>query len=123
MESFPWASITPTLRKILAHSEELIRYSNSGFGLKNISEEGSEACNKLIRKYPEHLLRKISFEANLSDIFVRLISESDPILMQFRSKLVCAKCHAVGHTSRTKCCRKKNESSNIEIIVKSMLYD
>ena len=58
--------------------DELIRDSNSGFGLKkSISEEGSESCNKLIRKYREHLSRKISFEANLSDIFVRLISESD----------------------------------------------
>ena len=29
LDSFPWASITPTLHKLLAHSEELIRESNS----------------------------------------------------------------------------------------------
>ena len=48
LDSFP--SITPTLHKILAHSGELIRESNAGFGLKDFSEEGTESCNKLIRK-------------------------------------------------------------------------
>ena len=46
LESFPWASFTPTLHKILTISEEL-RYSNSGFGL--ISEEGS----KHVQAYPK----------------------------------------------------------------------
>ena len=32
LDSFPWASITPTLHKVLAHSEELIRNINSGYG-------------------------------------------------------------------------------------------
>ena len=32
LESFPWANITPTLRKLLAHSEELLSEVNSGFG-------------------------------------------------------------------------------------------
>ena len=41
LDSFPWASITPTLHKLLAHSEELILESNSGFGLKEFSEEGT----------------------------------------------------------------------------------
>ena len=58
LESFPWASITPTLHKIFAHSEELIRDSNSCFGLKNISEEGTEACNKLNRKYRKTFIKK-----------------------------------------------------------------
>ena len=122
LDKFPWASITLTLHKVLAHSEELLRESNSSLGLKNISE-GSESCNKLIRRYREHLARKISFEANISDIFVRLVSESDPVLTLFRSKLVCEKCHTIGHTSRAKCCRKRIESSSIEIIVNSVLYD
>ena len=34
LDSFPWASITPTPHKLLAHSEGLIRKSNSRFGLK-----------------------------------------------------------------------------------------
>ena len=47
LESFPWANITPTLHKLLAHSEEL-REINFGYGFKCFSEEGSETCNKLI---------------------------------------------------------------------------
>ncbi|KAI6651056.1 hypothetical protein LOD99_5633 [Oopsacas minuta] len=58
---FPWASITPSLHRLLAHSPELIRDCNNGFGLKDFSEEAVEACNKLIRKYCEQLARKMSF--------------------------------------------------------------
>ena len=107
LDSFPWASITPTLHKVLAHSEELIRDINSGYGLKFLSEEGSEACNKLIRNYRENLARKTCFEDNIVDIFVRLASESDPILVEYRSKLVCEICGEYGHTRR-KCCKNVN---------------
>ena len=40
--SFPWASITPTLHKILAHSAQLIDEYNGGRGMKYFSEEGLE---------------------------------------------------------------------------------
>ena len=64
VEYFPWVNITPTLHKLLAHSEEILREINNGCGLKSFSEEGSEACNKLLRKYRENLARKTSFEDN-----------------------------------------------------------
>ena len=51
--SFPWASITPTLHKILAHSAQLIDEYNGGRGMKYFSEEGLEACHKYIRRYRE----------------------------------------------------------------------
>ena len=53
------------------------------FGLEDFSEEGIEACNKLIRKYRERLSRKFSFEDNIKDVFVSLISQSDPILKSY----------------------------------------
>ena len=62
LDCFPWASITPTLHKLLAHSEELIRETNSGYILKCFSEEGTESCNKLIRKYRESLSRKAALK-------------------------------------------------------------
>ena len=123
LDSFPWASITPTLHKVLAHSEELIRDINSGYGLKSLSEEGSEACNKLIRKYRENLARKTCFEDNIVDIFVRLASESDPILVEYRSKLVCEICGEYGHTRR-KCCKNVNIDilqSTIDSIVDKLI--
>ena len=98
LDSFP--SITPTLHKILAHSGELIRESNAGFGLKDFSEEGTESCNKLIRKYRENLARKNNFETNLMDIFVRLASQSDPISVSYRRSLSCERCSHSGHSIR-----------------------
>ena len=84
LDSFPWASITPTLHKLLAHSEELIREYNSGYRLKSLSEEGSESCYKLVRRYREKLSRKNSFGCNTIDVFVRLSSQSDPVLVGYR---------------------------------------
>ena len=77
IETFPWASITPTLHKVLAHSAQLVDQFNGGRGMKSFSEEGLEACHKHIRRYREQLARKISFEANIKDIFIRLLSQSD----------------------------------------------
>ena len=62
-----------------------------------------EACNKLIRKYREHLARKISFTANCKDIFVSLLSQSDPILQKYIPLLQCKECGEIGHTCRLKC--------------------
>ena len=98
LDSFPWASITPTLHKLLAHSEQLIRETNSGYGLKSFSEEGIEACNKLVRKYRENLSRKNSFESNIIDIFVRLASQSDSVLVGYRRNLFCERCGQSGHS-------------------------
>ena len=55
---------------------------NKGFGYEDLSEEGIEACNKLIRRNRYRLSRKFSFEDNIKDVFIRLISQGqdDPIL-------------------------------------------
>ena len=123
LDSFPWVNISPTLHKVLAHSEELLRDLNSGFGLKCFSEEGSEACNKLIRKYREHLARKTCFEDNIVDIFIRLASESDPVLVNYRPNLVCERCGEHGHTKRAKSCKHKYYSDlhSIDNIVDSLI--
>ena len=121
LDSFPWVGITPTLHRVLAHSEEILKDLNFGHGLKCFSEEGSEACNKLIRKYRENLARKCSFEDNVVDIFVRLASESDPVLNQFRSKLVCERCGEHGHTKRAKCFTNTSLHSSIDTIVDTLI--
>ncbi|KAI6659635.1 hypothetical protein LOD99_14558 [Oopsacas minuta] len=82
--AFPWANVSPTLHKLLAHAPEIISMFNDGHGLENLSEEGLEASNKYIRRYRDRLARKFSFEENLKDVFVRLISHSDPMLLMNR---------------------------------------
>ena len=69
--------------KILAHCTELIRDCNDGYGLKEYSEEAVEACNKLIRRYREHLSRKYSVSLNIRDVFVRILGQSDPLFSSF----------------------------------------
>ena len=114
------------MHRVLAHSEEILQEFNHGRGLKSLSEEGTEACNKLLRKYRENLARKSPFEDNVVDIFVRLASESDPILNQFRTNLFCERCGEHGHTRRAKCCRANNSNllyTSIDRIVDSLAID
>ena len=75
IDTFPWARITPTLHKVLAHSAQLIEDYNGGRGLRSLSEEGLKACHKHIRRYREQLARKFSFKTNIQDIFIRLLSQ------------------------------------------------
>ena len=89
IDTFPWVSITPTLHKVLAHSTELIQQFNGGRGLKSFSEEGLEASHKYIRRYREQLARKISFEANIKDVFIRLISQSNVFSFTQRRRITC----------------------------------
>ena len=65
LTNYPWVHIKPTIHKLLAHAPQIISDHNDGF----------DACNKLIRRYRERLTRKFSFEDNIRDIFVRLISQ------------------------------------------------
>ena len=99
---FKWVNITPYLHKILAHSSELIKACNSSHGLKDLSEEAVEVCNKLIRKYREHLGRKFSFSLNMRDIFIRLVCNTDPVLNTFRRNIKCKKCADSDYSCRRK---------------------
>ena len=74
-----WVHVIPTLHKLLAHAPQIISDHNDGYGLEDLSEEGLEACNKLIRRYRERLSRKFTFEDNIRDVFISLISQSGHI--------------------------------------------
>ena len=120
---FPWVNITPSLHKLLAHSPELIQSCNDGYGMKQFSEEALEACNKLIRKYRDNLSRKCSFNANITDIFVRLMSESDPVLLTFRRVPKCKFCGANNHYCHSTCPNNKQEMIEQNVLVDSLLCD
>ena len=107
---FPWANITPSVHKILAHSAEIITDFNNGYGLKDLSEECLESMNKHARRYREKLSRKTSFEENIKDIFIRLLSQSDPVLVHYRK-------------TSDKVMRKTNEISDQDLIVKSLILE
>ena len=51
-----------------------------------ISEECLEACNKYVRRYCENLARKTSFTDIVRGILVRILCNSDPVLVENRFK-------------------------------------
>lgn len=110
-----WVSITPTLHKILAHSAELIQ-RNGGRGLKRLSEEGIEACNKRLREYRVRLSRKDTQVNNITDCLTRLWISSDPEVAKERNKgrMSCDICGEIGHF-RNKCPEKSTTSEEEEI--------
>ena len=58
LEKFPWASFTPTVHKVMAHSWEIIR-PNDECGLESLSEEGLESCNNVLGWYDFHIREKL----------------------------------------------------------------
>ena len=69
--TFPWAVISPSVHRILAHSWEVI-ILNEHYGLGDLSEEGLEALNKFIRSIRQGGSRKDSTLNNFTDTFHHL---------------------------------------------------
>ena len=67
VKTFPWARMTGTIHRGLAHSWEFIE-ANGGYGLGGICEEGGEHCNKIIRYLKDHGARCTSTEDSCEDI-------------------------------------------------------
>ena len=107
VQTFPWATISPTLHRILAHGAEAVQ-ANGGYGLGHYSEELLETLHKKIRNYRESLARKTSLQDNLEDVFRHLFIQSDPSIRVQARKLNCTGCGEVGHTIRG--CSKRRDT-------------
>ena len=81
VQCFPWAAISPSVHRILAHSWQVIEM-NGGYGLGDMSEEGLEALNKLIREMRNHGSRKDSTVHNFTDTFNHLWDRSRPTIVE-----------------------------------------
>ena len=78
--------MSPTLHKILYYAADVIRKTKIPIGL--LSEEPSEANNKVLRYIRLHNTRKISRETTMTDLSQRLYEKSDPrILEKYLKKL------------------------------------
>jgi hypothetical protein len=80
-ESFPWAIVSPSIHRVLAHSWEKIEI-NDLKGLGSESEEASEAQNKFIRYLRNHGARKSSTEFNFQDTWTHLWRRSSPLVIE-----------------------------------------
>ena len=123
LTTFPWANITPSLHKLLAHCTELIRDCNDGYGLNEYSEEAVESCNELILRDREPQSRKNSFTHNLKDVFTRILSQSDPLLASHRRRLICKHCGEIDHIRSDKCKVSKIPLLDQDKLVDSLLFN
>ena len=86
VQLFPWAIVSPSVHRILAHCWEVILL-NDGYGLGGESEEGLEALNKYIRERREHGSRKDSTENNFTDTYNHLWDRSRPKIIEMERKI------------------------------------
>ena len=86
VEHFSWAVVSPSVHRILAHSWEVMELNN-GFGLGDLSEEGLEALNKMIRTRREHGARKDSTENNFRDCYNHLWDRSRPTIVAMEREI------------------------------------
>ena len=81
VQCFPWAMISPSVHRILAHSWEVMQI-NCGYGLGSLSEEGLEALNKYIREMRDSGARKDSTLHNFTDTYHHLWDRSRPTIVE-----------------------------------------
>ena len=74
-----WIDYNLTVHNLIFHSAELVE-RNNGIALGELSEEALESSNKDVRNYREFLARKCGHIPNLTDVFNRLFTRSDPVL-------------------------------------------
>lgn len=82
-ELYPWYYMPPSLHIILIHGADIMETLELPMGA--YSEEALEASNKYVRSFREFRSRKISREANLQDVFCRLLLNGDVYLSSKRS--------------------------------------
>ena len=105
---WPGFKFTPSVHQVLAHSAALIS-ANDSKGLGTLSEEPLEHNNKNLRIYREHLARKTTQHANLSDVITRLWIKSDPIVRSFQHAVKCSFC---GEEHNVWSCTQKHARSS-----------
>ena len=93
---FHMVIVTETAHMVLGHSFQLID-ANDGYGLGQMTEQGLESVNKLVKRYSERFARQISLGANITDVMHRLQVLSNPYLKSFKKKSYCTKCKEYGH--------------------------
>lgn len=85
--NYNWYPMPATLHKILIHGSDIMRTCLLPTGM--LGEEASEARNKDYKNYRLFNSRKINREANITDVFYRIMDTSDPIInaMNLQSRL------------------------------------
>ena len=100
VQAFPWAIISPSVHRVLAHGWEVIQM-NDGHGLGDLSEEGLEALNKNIRQMSATGARKDSTVHNFEDTFYHMWDRW-PVILLFMIWSCYFLCGKVARTAKTR---------------------
>ena len=117
-----WVELTPSVHKILAHAPELIE-KNMSMGLGNLSEEGLEACNKIIRRFRTYWTSQVNDDTNLKDLLRKMWLISDPLFYSYRRTIKCPKCGDTGHQKKCPLIQQVKVQSESESRVEDMFVD
>lgn len=75
---YPFYPLSPSVHRMLVHGASIIKHCILPIGM--MSEEVQERGNKSIRYFREHHSRKCGRQANIEDVFKRLMLTSDPVI-------------------------------------------
>ena len=120
LREFPYALISYTVHRVLAHSAECME-RNGCLGLKFLSEEGLEASNKVARYAQSQLTRKTDPESMLKDIYKPLYIPGIPSIRGKRLVPKCRQCDKSGHTIRSCPVGKFGPLSDDDTLMSSMV--
>ena len=99
LKHFSWVDLTPTAHKVLAHAPELLE-NNQCMGVGHLSEEGLEACHKIMRRFRANWKLQKNYDTTLKDLIRKLCLVSDPLFYSYRKVLKCSKCGGTGHQKK-----------------------
>ena len=119
---FKWADLTPSLHKVLAHAPELVD-KNMCMGLGDLSEEGLEACHKIMRRFRSCWTLQLNDNANLKDLLRKMWLVSDPLFYSYRRTIKCPKCGNTGHQKNCPLLPQDRNLSQADIMVEEMYID
>ena len=118
---FPSAELSETVHMVLGHIWQLIAL-NDGYGLGQMTEQGLEGMNKLIRRFSERFARHVSLEANMVDVMHRLQTLSNPLLMTYQREKFCNRCKT-RNDHWTVSCPKKDQVQGCMTLRQQLFFD
>lgn len=83
VELYPWYYMPTTVHKVLIHGSLII--SKALLPIGRMSEEAQEASNKFIKRFRLDFSRKSSRQKTITDVFLRLLVHSDPLISSVRT--------------------------------------
>ena len=98
VSNFNWIHVPGSIHRLLSHCAERI-HMNSDYGLGNLSEEGLESCNKMIRKFRVLGSRNMGLKETIRDMFTHWWIQTDGRIQACARTNQCNNCWRVGTRS------------------------